>query len=217
MKAAPRPTDASPRLPKSLPARTLDALENHAEVTGSTLSNCDFTHQAASDLLFEQVILQHVIFLQTRINRIRLVDLHAVHSDFSGAQWEKAGLRRVEILNCRMIGIQLVEARLDQVSFKECNLESAVLASAVFKGARFENCNLRDATFEGADLSGAVFRRCDLSKANLAGAKLNGTDLRGSQLGGMVARPEDMRGALIDSTQVMQLVALLGVTIQEED
>ena len=195
----------------------MEILEDHAEFNTTAFTACDLTKQAAADILFEQVFFQRAIFHLTRFSRVRLFDVRAANSDFSGAIWENSRLRRVEFIGCRLIGIQLLEAHLEHVYFKECNLESAVFASAVFKTARFEGCNLRDASFEQADLSGTIFHKCDLSKANLARVKLPNADFRGSLLNGMKAGPEDLRGAIIDAAQVLQVVALLGVVVKDED
>lgn len=204
-----------PQLPKPLPGGTLVALEDHSETSALALAGCDFTAQSAEDLLFDQVSFQRAVFQQTRLARLRWFDVRATASDFSAAAWEKARLRRAEFNGCRLLGIQLLEAHLEQVLFKDCNLEGAVFASAVFKFARFETCNLRGAIFEQAELSGVVFRRCDLSQAALTGAKLTGADLRGSILSGLRIGPEDIRGAIIEASQAAQVVALLGVVIQE--
>jgi len=205
------------QLPRPLPAGELAALSDGAEATGVALSGGEFTAQAARDVLFEAVLLQRAVFQQTHLERPRLFDVRAAGCDFSGAEWETARLRRVEFNACRLLGIQLLKASLEHVSFKDCNLESAILAEAVFRTARFEGCNLRGVSFEGADLSGVILRRCDLSEANLSGAKLSGADLRGSTLNGMKLAPRDIRGVIIDSTQALQVVALLGVVIQDLD
>lgn len=205
-----------PQLPKPLPLQTLTALENGAEYSAGAFSGCDLSNQVAADLLFDQVSLQRLIFQCTRLHRPRFYDVRAGGCDFSGADWEKARFRRVEFNGCRLLGVQLLEAQFEQVLFKECNLEGAIFISSTFKMARFENCNLRGASFEQADLSGVIFRRCDLAQANLAAAKLPGADFCGSALGGVIMRPEDIKGVIIEPAQAIQVVGLLGVVIREE-
>jgi uncharacterized protein YjbI with pentapeptide repeats len=204
-----------PQLPRPMPTREVINLENSAEYAACQIVGSDFSKQTASGLLFDQVSLQRTIFQQSRLDRLRLFDVRASASDFSGAGWEKARLRQVEFSDCRLIGIQLLEAQLEHVRFKECNLEGAIFASAVFKNARFENCNLRGVFFEQADLNGVVFRDCDLAQANLSGAKLQDADFRGSILNGMRVGADGFRGAVIDSSQAVQVVGLLGVVIRE--
>ena len=203
-----------PQLPRPLPGTMIETLENHAEYSACALSGSELNGQIAGDVLFDQVALQRVIAQQTQLTRLRLFDVRATGSDFSGAAWDKARLRRVEFNACRMLGLQLIEAQLDQVLFKDCNLTGAIFASAIFKGARFENCNLRETLFEQADLTGVIFRQCDLSQANLSGAKLEGADLRGSILNGMQVGAGELQGVLIDASQAVQVVGLLGVEIR---
>jgi uncharacterized protein YjbI with pentapeptide repeats len=205
-----------PQLPKPLPLQTLTALENGAEYTAGAFSNVDLSNQTAADLIFDQVSLQRLIFQCTRLTRPRFYDVRASGCDFSGADWEKARFRRAEFNGCRLMGVQLLEAQFEHVSFKECNLEGALFVSSAFKTARFENCNLRGSSFEQADLSGVIFRRCDLAQTNLAAAKLPGADFRGSLLSGVIMRSEDIRGVLIESSQAIQVVGLLGVIINDD-
>ena len=215
MKTNPKTGLLAPQLPKPLPTREAITLENSAEYAACQITGSDVSGQTAGGVLFDQVSLQRTIFQQTHLDGLRLFDVRAAASDFSGASWEKARLRRVEFSGCRLIGIQLLEAQLEHVRFKECNLEGAIFASAGFKNARFEHCNLRGSLFEQANLSGVIFRDCDLGGANLGGAKLQGTDFRGSILNGMRVGADDFRGAIIDSSQAAQVVALMGVIIQE--
>jgi uncharacterized protein YjbI with pentapeptide repeats len=205
----------APQLPKPLPSREVETLENSAEYAACQITSRDLSGQSAAGVLFDQVSLQRAIFQGTRLDRLRLFDVRASACDFSGAGWEKSRLRRVEFSGCRLIGIQLLEAQLDHVRFTECNLEGAVFASAVFKNGRFEHCNLRGSMFEQADLSGVVFRECDLAQANLSGAKLQDADFRGSILNRMKVGADDFRGAVIDSSQAALVVALMGVIIRE--
>jgi fluoroquinolone resistance protein len=69
---------------------------------------------------------------------------------------------------------------------------------------------------ENAELPGAVFLECDLAGADLRGALLAGADFRGSKLGGLQAGPKEMKGAIVDSLQAVQVAAILGVVVKEK-
>ena len=62
-----------------------------------------------------------------------------------------------------------------------------------------------------------VFRQCDLTGANLRGAKPNGADLRGSNINGVRVGAKELQGAIIDSTQAIQVTSLLGLVVREID
>jgi len=100
---------------------------------------------------------------------------------------------------------------------QDCNIEGAVFSSTTFKAARFEKCILRGVSFEGADLTSVVFHQCDLTNVDLSGSKLVGADFRGSILDEMRASAKELAGAVIDPTQAVQVVGLLGLTVKEND
>jgi uncharacterized protein YjbI with pentapeptide repeats len=110
-----------------------------------------------------------------------------------------------------------LEAQCDDVIFKDCNLEGAVLVKTTCNAVRFEECNLRSAILEESNLSGVVFSHCDLTNASLRASTLIKTGLRSSSLNGVQANPQDLSGAIIEPTQAIQVVGLLGVTVQDSD
>jgi uncharacterized protein YjbI with pentapeptide repeats len=206
-----------PELPKSLPPSNLPRLENRSEFAVMKFSGCDFSQQEAGDIFFEQIYFRHVIFTQTHLVNIRIMDTRIELSDFSGARWEKLRLRRVEFEECRFLGMQMVEAQLDDVVFTDCILERTFFNSIVCKAVRFENCILRDASLEESDLTGVLFRKCDLSQASVRGSIMVDVDFRTSVINGMQANPKDMRGVIIEPAQAIQMVSLMGVRVFDDE
>ena len=207
----------TPRLSRNLTTETITLLEDHAEYFAASISGSELVRQAAAAVTFEQVRLQRVNFTQSRLPKLRLLDVLLEGCDLSGAVWEQARLQRVTISGCRLMGVQLLEARCEDVVFRDCMLESAIFASAAFKAVRFERCNLSEAVLTEADLAYAVFQRCDLTRADLRGSKLSGADLRGSIINGMQVGAPELKGAIIDPAQAVQVVNLLGVVVKEQD
>ncbi len=207
----------APRLPKNLSTQTLTTLDDHAEYIAASISNGEWAKQTAAAVLFEQVLLRRINLTQSRLPKLHLLDVQLEACDLSGVDGEQARLQRVAFHDCRLVGAQLLEARCEDVVFRDCTLESAICASATFKAVRFENCNLREALFVEADLSQAVFRRCDLARADLRGSRLAGADFRGSIINGMQVGAPELKGAIIDPAQAVQVVNLLGVVVKEQE
>ncbi len=205
----------APQLPKHLHSATLAAIEDHAEYASLALSEADLAHQSATGVLFEQTRLRHVALTQTHLSRLRLIDTRFDACDLSAAGWEKAHIRRGELVGCRLLGTSLIEAQIEDVLVEDCNAEGALFVSARFRSVRFEHCTLRSASFAGADLRDVVFRECDLGQADLRGAKLKGTDLRGSTLEGMQVSAPDLRGAIVEPAQAVQVARLLGIVVED--
>ncbi|HJZ49999.1 MAG TPA: pentapeptide repeat-containing protein [Roseiflexaceae bacterium] len=150
---------------------------------------------------------------RTVITPPQLLDVRLDGCDLAGAEWEKAHLRRVEFSGSRLVGLRLSDSSLEDVAIVKCNAELARFWSSSFKGVRFDHCVLREASFEGSDLSRVVFRGCDLGKADLRNTRLKGADLRGSTITGVQVGIKDLQGAIVTSSQAIQLAGLLGVMV----
>jgi uncharacterized protein YjbI with pentapeptide repeats len=145
-------------------------------------------------------------------------DLRLDGCELSNARWHRSAVRRVQILNTRLVGFSLgEEGKLEDVLFSGCNLELASFRFARFKNVRFERCRLREADFQGVDLSSTAFEACDLHSAELSGARLAGVDLRGNQIDGMRAGPAELRGAIIEPVQAVAVAEGLGITVEWTD
>lgn len=209
----------SPQLPPQLlvgDASTTN-MQDGATYTKLSLANCDFSEQAATDVLLDQVYFKRVSLSQTQLTAPQVIDSRLEACDFAGAEWEKAYFRRIELLGCRLVGAKLIQANIEDVVIKDCNGELALFWESSFKAVRFERSTLREASFEGANLSGVVFDTCDLQKADLRNTKLVGTDFRGSMLSGIQVGIKELQGAIIDPAQAVQLADLLGMTVRTAD
>jgi len=207
-----------PQLPGQLAEVTgLDSIADQASHTQQALVDCEFSHQTADDVLFEQISCKRVRLNQTRLTLAQLFDVGFDGCDLAGAEMEKAHLRRVEFTGSRLVGIKLSDASLQDVLIHKCNCEFARFWSSSFKAARFHQCMLREASFEGTDLSGVVFRECDLTRADFRNTKLKGADFRGSTISGLQIGIKDIQGAIFSPAQAIQLISLFGVTVQEEN
>ena len=59
-----------------------------------------------------------------------------------------------------------------------------------------------------------MIKGCNLSHVEMTGAKLGEADLRGSQLEGLQANADDLRGAIVDPAQAMVLAEIMGLKIR---
>jgi uncharacterized protein YjbI with pentapeptide repeats len=208
---------APPQLPAPTTMRTLTdvMLEDGVSLAQVILTDCDLSGARAEDVALDRVLCQRVRLGQANLALAQLLDVRFDACDLAGSAWEKAHVRRAELLGCRAIGLTFSDASLDDVRFVRCNGEQARFWSSTFRAARFEQCVLREASFAESDLSGVVFRGCDLTGADLRGAKLVGADFRGSTIDGLKIGIRELEGAIIEPTQIVHLAGLLGVTVRE--
>jgi uncharacterized protein YjbI with pentapeptide repeats len=73
---------------------------------------------------------------------------------------------------------------------------------------------MREADMTGLRAHGASLRRLDLGGAWLHKSDLSGADLRGSDLSDVDPTALELKGAIIDAEQAMQLVTGLGLDVR---
>jgi uncharacterized protein YjbI with pentapeptide repeats len=92
------------------------------------------------------------------------------------------------------------------------------LRSSTLTDVTFENCLLRDVDFGGATLVRVSFAGYTLTRTDFAKVTCTDVDLRGAELG-ITAGYESLRGATIDSGQLVALAPLLarhlGITVTD--
>jgi uncharacterized protein YjbI with pentapeptide repeats len=150
---------------------------------------------------------------------LRLIDVALAETDLSNADWSSAQLNRVVFERCRMTGFGGAGLEAENVTLRGCKLDLANLRGATFRRVTFEDCVLDDADLGGAAFRETRFTGSSLRRTLIDGARLAGVDFRGSRL-----EPEGdvaaLRGAIVDSLQLMELAPLLargiGLTVRDE-
>ena len=206
-----------PKLPRQLEQTVLDHLEDNHLLESLRIGTADFSSQEAGKLVAEQVIFQHVLFNLARFSAFRGLDCLFEVCDLSGSNWDKARFQRVLFKDCKLFNTQFLEANFENLLLQDCKADHAVFALAHFKAARMDKCSLKGASFVEADLRGMVFHECDLTGADLRNAKLEGVDFRTAIIDGIQVGPQDLKGVLIQPTQAVQVVGLLGVQVLDVD
>ncbi len=120
----------------------------------------------------------------------------------------ETGWQDVTLTGCALAGVQAFSASMRRVTFRNCKLDSVNLRSAALTDVTFEDCLLPDADFGGATLLRVSFGGCTLARADFAKVRCTEVDLRGAALG-ITAGYESLRGATIDSGQLIELAPLL--------
>ena len=128
------------------------------------------------------------------------------------------GLRFAEVTFDDAAGVQAFSSALRRVRFRGGKLDSVNFRGAVFTDVTFEDCMLRDTDFGGATLLRVGFAGCTLTGADFTKTACTEVDLRGAQLG-ITAGYESLRGATIDSVQLVALAPYLarhlGITVAD--
>lgn len=140
--------------------------------------------------------------------------MRLINCDFSNAVLRGFEARRVEFLDCRLIGMRAIECRWDDVLVERCDARYAQFRDGHLRTCEFRGSHLGECDLAGADLAATRFANVMLQRADLTGAKLRGADLRGADIEGVALRAEDAEGAIVSAAQAMDLARLLGLIIR---
>jgi uncharacterized protein YjbI with pentapeptide repeats len=187
--------------PRALPLE--DARVEAEDVTGAEFPSLSLTG----------CVLERVVFAQAEVQSAPLRDVRLVKCDLSNAVLHGFEARRVEFIDCRLLGMKAIGCHWQDVLVENCDARYAQFNGGVVRSCEFKGTRLDEADFRGANLAATIFTDSTLRRADLSGAKLNTTNLRGADIDGLVVRAEDLRGALVTPPQAMDLARLLGVVI----
>ncbi|MEP7189064.1 MAG: pentapeptide repeat-containing protein [Roseiflexaceae bacterium] len=205
---------APPRLPKRANVAELDALSDQATYSELLLADYALADQVAEFVTFEKTYFKQMTMQRADLRALRLADVRFEACDLADSSWERLSVSRVELIGCRLIGLQATDGRVEDLLIKGCNAAHAQFWSTVFKRVRFENCNLSETNFQSADLAGVIFDKCDLRGAKMADAKLVGTDLRSSNIDGARVGIKELQGAIVNLEQAVSIARVLGVDVR---
>ena len=207
---------APARLPKRANVVDLNALNDQATYSELLIADYDLANQVAEFVTFEKTYFKQISMQRAELRALRLADVRFEACDLADSSWERLSASRVELLGCRLIGLQATDGRVEDLLIKGCNAVHAQFWSTVFKRVRFESCNLSETNFQSADLTGVIFDKCDLRGAKMADAKLVGADLRSSQLDGARLGIKELQGAIVSMEQAVGIARTLGVDVRLE-
>jgi uncharacterized protein YjbI with pentapeptide repeats len=150
---------------------------------------------------------------KSRFTDVTMREVRFVATDLAETSWQD-----VTLAGCALAGVQAFSAGLRRVVFRDSKLDSVNFRGGSLIDVTFENCVLLDADFGGARLQRVSFGGCTLARADFTKVTCTDVDLRGARLG-ITAGYESLRGATIDSVQLVALAPLLarhlGLTVAD--
>jgi uncharacterized protein YjbI with pentapeptide repeats len=108
-----------------------------------------------------------------------------------------------------MTGMRMPDSRLTDVLIQDCKCDLLQAPMSKISSARFQSSNFSETDFRHANLEDLEFSRCSLAAAEFYDAKFKNVDFRSSTIEGIKIQPENWRGAIIDSQQLITIASEL--------
>jgi uncharacterized protein YjbI with pentapeptide repeats len=205
---------ATPRMPATMAQGVLES----AQINDGTLIRQMSFERAALigarglNVILEQVAFSKSNFAQADLPSCQITDARFSDCEFSGALFIGGSFHRTEYSSCRMTGFQPGQAYLKDVLFFRCKLDHSSFRFAEMESVIFRECDLRGADFQEATLTKLAFEKCDLSGVELRRCKMANVDFRSSEIR-EIKGVEGLKGALIDSGQLVELAPAMAAAI----
>ncbi len=202
----------SPDLPKEF-----DALEDGrlpAEIETAHVADLNAAELRLDTFGVEGSVLERVQFAGSEFGSVTWKDARFVGCDLANIRAHRMTLLRVEFVDCRLTGFHATALEWRDVLVTNGDLRYVQFHGGLFHNCEFDGCNWEEADMHEVDVSGCLLRGCNFASADFRGAKLQNTDLRKSEVEGMVVGMNDLRGAIVEPAQAMIFARVLGLQIK---
>ncbi|MFY9650155.1 pentapeptide repeat-containing protein [Trebonia sp.] len=220
-----KPPRALADLPFAAELRPFDGeLELDGDYDRVRFDSAAFAEAVAGGSRFAESAFTGVTFDGGRLRRARLSDVWVSETRFIALDAAECSWTDAWFSGCVLAGVQAFSSVLRRVTLRGCKLDSVNFRECKLTDVLFEDCVLRDADFGGAKLTRVRFPGCTLSDADFSKVTCTDVDLRGATLGGdgvagVRAGYDSLRGARIDTLQLMTLAPLLahhlGIAVED--
>jgi len=179
-----------------------------------------FDGAEAGDCLFTECAFAAATFTGGSYRRSRFGDvwLHGVRvvgTDLAETRWLDTA-----VISAAFAGVEAFSTQWRRVVFEGCKLDSVNFRASEFTDVAFEDCVLRDVDWTGSKLTGVRFPGSALQRVRFGKTTMDRADFRGATRLDFADGYESLRGAVIDSGQVVamapMLAAALGVTVEDD-
>jgi uncharacterized protein YjbI with pentapeptide repeats len=169
---------------------------------------------------FTECAFENVQFDELRMRRTKHTDVwwrgsRMLSTDLAESEWLD-----VTVLSSALAGIEAFSAKLRRVVLQRCKLDAVNFRGAELHEVVFEDCILRDVDFSGSRLMDVKFPGSALRGAKFAKSKLTRADFRDATVVEVVDGYQNLRGAIIDSGQAVELAVdlaqALGISVKDQ-
>lgn len=183
-------------------------LLNDVDLSGRDLEFATFDECQLSRIKGADLSLRGLSLIDCALDQIDLPVLAGGRAELRGVTWRSSRVGSADLFSSSMQGVHFIDCRLGFI-----NLRGAKLEDVFFTNCTIDELDLGQATAKRVGFSGTTVRSLDISAA-----KLHAFDLRGAELSSITGIAS-MRGAIVDSHQLMQLAPLLaehfGVAVRD--
>ncbi|MGX8794994.1 pentapeptide repeat-containing protein [Fusibacter sp. JL298sf-3] len=207
----------APELPKTFTAKQEDeqvCYEDEAYVSERFYEGCDFTRCRARHVMWRSTRFLGCIFRDSSFEHVDANHVVFENCDFSNSDFSDSIFHMCAFINCKFVGanfsggnfynVTFDKAYASYVNFRFSKCDTVVFSDCKLEGAEFIEMRHKFLTLEASQLRGAQFSGC----------LLKGVDLSTCDIEAIGVGMQEIKGAVIDEGQAVELLRLMDVKIK---
>ncbi|WP_067537531.1 pentapeptide repeat-containing protein [Nocardia crassostreae] len=190
-------------------ARFVEPFEGELRIEGEydcvRIDGREFTHPELRHLRFNESVGTGLNFVGGNLSHSRFSDVWFRQLNMAGTALGDSNWLDAEIIDSAWSGVEIVSGAIRRVTFVGCKLDAVNFRSATLKDVVFRDCMLRDVDFGEARLTSVTFPGSRVQGLLMNKTVLSKVDFRGAAMLTVSGGIESLRGAIVDSGQLMEL------------
>ena len=174
------------------------------EEYGKNLYENEFEHCEFNNIILQSITIEKVTFRNVKFNQC----------NFSNTVFNECTFIKCEFYNCKITGCNFIENVLYNVTFQDVNASYASLSMSSIDKCLFKDTLLKNSYFQETKTKSIYFNNVDLTQAQFLKTILNKIDLSSCKIEGIAISIEDIKGAIIEPFQAVDLMYLIGVKVK---
>mgnify|MGYP000241766528 CR=1 FL=1 len=187
------------------------------------IMNLHICKQNLEEEEFDNAYFENVIFDQCTFSNVTLERCSFRNVRFESCSFPNCNFSHSWFHQCEFMGTQLVGANFGSSNFVDFIVQKSALRYANFTSARFDrseiiDCDCTDTFFAECSLGSFVVDQTRFVRSEFFHTSLKDVDFTTSELDGICVsdRGEELKGAVVNAFQAIELSKLLGLVVKED-
>jgi len=161
---------------------------------------------------FNGCVFKRVSFIN--LEAVDFIDCRFENCELANFQMESCLWLRVELINCKLIGLEGLGFKFDNVLFNDCSLNYCNFSESIFKQSIMHHCQIKEIYLSKITCQNFVIRDCEVELMELFNAKLTTFDISTSMINNILINVASIAGITCNQQQALKLAPLLGIKIK---
>lgn len=184
----------------------------------TTIENKLFAKEENLEINAEDIEFEKCIFKDCRISgnlsKSIFHDVKFENCDFSNCVLSECSFIRVETNNSKFVGSNFTDSRIYHFSSKETSFKYTNFSNTNIEEMIFNECDLSNSSFYQSKIKHIYFEKSQLIQTDFFKVNLKGIDFSTSDISGIITSIEELKGAIVNNFQAIELSKLLGIIIK---